>query len=52
MRQVDKNGSHGLVQDNRVGLLHELSNDLSLVVLDDQDLKGDAQHLSSSTFAT
>jgi hypothetical protein len=30
--------SHGFVKDDRVRLLEDLSNDLSLVVLDDEDL--------------
>lgn len=42
MSQVDENLPHRLVENDGIRLLHELSNDLSLVVLDDE-------HLSKST---
>jgi hypothetical protein len=51
MCQVDQNLSHTLVQDNRVTLLHELSNDLSFVILDNQDL-GISFRLHRSHLAT
>lgn len=38
MGQKDKDLFHSLVKDDRVGLLHELPDDLTLVILDNEDL--------------
>jgi hypothetical protein len=38
MGEVDKNLPHALVEDDGVRLLHELSDNFSLVVLDNQNL--------------
>jgi hypothetical protein len=38
MCQVDQYLSHTLVQHNRITLLHEFTDDLSFVILDNQDL--------------
>jgi len=40
MRQVDEDRSHGLVEDDGIRFLHELSNDFTLVVLNDEHLMG------------
>jgi hypothetical protein len=39
MCQVDQDLSHTLVQDNSITLLHELSDNLSFVILDNEDLE-------------
>jgi hypothetical protein len=39
MREIDKEFAHGLIENDRVALLHEFSDNLALVVFDDKDLK-------------
>jgi len=54
MRQVDQNLAHTLVQDNCITLLHEFTDNLSFIILDDQylmisfDVEGAVKLLTSS----
>ena len=47
MCQVHEELTHTLVEYNRIALLHELADDLALLILDNQDLDGSTSEIPS-----